>query len=84
VEAAQTGWGKFFAPSAGTVTVSSCRLTEEDTYLSFNTSCEEEIAESDDDCGDEERELNFAMNEGDSILFAWWDEYGHEEFIYSI
>ena len=84
VKSGEDGWGKFVAKESGVLTISSCGLTEEDTYLSFNSNCETEIAKSDDSCGDLESELSHQMILGDTIFFKWWDEYDHDKFLYEI
>lgn len=88
----QNGWGMFIAPDSGTVTISSCGLTYTDTYLTIGrpmTECNqwisEEIAESDDDCSNwVESYLEHQMHAGDTIMFKWWDEFGHDDFVYQI
>lgn len=83
LKSGEEGWGKYVATESGTLTISSCGISDDDTFLTFNTDCVTEVGESDDACS-LQSELSLEMDAGDSVLFKWWDEYYYEEFLYEI
>lgn len=74
----------FIAPTSGSVTVSTCNLTQEDTkiYLYLNN-CSNEVDYSDDYCSGQSS-VTTQVSAGDEVLIEFNDQYTHTQFDFSL
>ncbi|PLX10804.1 MAG: hypothetical protein C0594_04365, partial [Marinilabiliales bacterium] len=77
-------WFYYVADAIGEVTVTTCGLTTEDTYLYFyDTDCGAEINSEDDFCG-YQSEMTYPMAIEDTLVIMWGDDYTSDMYDWEI
>jgi hypothetical protein len=77
-------WFSFTPVSDGSLTISTCGLTTEDTYIEIYGKCDSSnLAENDDDC-DFQSQITIDVTAGQTYLIKWRDEYTHSTFKWNL
>jgi hypothetical protein len=71
---------RFAAPDTGILYISSCNMTEEDTYLTLMDECNGNSIISNDDYCDVQSEILYTCSAGDTVYINWEDEYTDQSF----